>query len=116
MSITVVFAPETGISADQFSVAWNAAPEHDAIGPAVAFEAGAKTYLDPASTALLVGIATGIAVNVFSTALSDFLKQQFGKPQPPPGTTINVVAPQGFAVRQIAQADGSTLLVVSPQE
>jgi hypothetical protein len=116
MSITVAFAPETGISAEQFVAEWNQSANSEAIGSAEIAETQRETFIDPAGVLLIASVITGIGVNVFSTALSDFLKEQFGKQDQTPAVNVNIVAPEDMVIHQIPQADGSVTFVITAKE
>lgn len=116
MSITVAFAPETGITAEQFIASWNASSNSESIGSAEIAATQRETYLDPASTMLIAQVLTSIGATVFSAALYDFLKDTFGKQAPTPGVHVNIVAPEDMVVHQTPQADGSVTFVVTAKE
>ena len=97
--ITIALAPDLGIEAKDFVDAWNASEESRAVALAKADRAQAERFEPVSLTAVLVGIATGIAANVICELVKKALQ--------------NRKAGMQVEVREITNADGSRVIVVT---
>jgi hypothetical protein len=97
--MTIALAPDLGIKAEDFVEAWNASEKSRAIALANADRAPAEQFEPVSLTAVLVGIATGIAANVICELIKKALQ--------------NRKAGMHVEVREITNADGSRMIVVT---
>jgi hypothetical protein len=97
--INVAPAPDLGIETEDFVDAWNASEESRAVALAKAERAPAEQFEPVSLTAVLVGIATGIAANVICELIKKALQ--------------NRKAGMRLEVREITNADGSRVFVVT---
>ena len=97
--INVALAPDLGIAAQDFVDAWNDGEESRAIAVAKADHAEAEHFEPLSLTAVLVGIAAGVATNVISELIKKTLENKKA------GTRVEV--------REITSADCSRMLVVT---
>jgi len=71
----IAFSPELSIDPADFVAAWNEEAEAIANGKARLDEATSKGYIEPVTTTIVIGIATGIAAN----AIYDLIKKILAK-------------------------------------
>ena len=97
--INIALAPDLDIKAQDFVDAWNASEESRAIAVAKADHADAEHFEPLSLTAVLVGIAAGVATNVISELIKKALENKKA------GTRVEV--------REITRSDSSRMLVVT---
>ena len=97
--INIALAPDLGIKAHDFVEAWNTGEDRRAIATAQAAAAKAEQFEPVSLTAVLVGIAAGVATNVLSELIKKALETK------KPDTRVDV--------REITAADGARTLVVT---
>lgn len=97
--LNIALAPDLDIKAQDFVDAWNASEESGAIAVAKADHADAEHFEPLSLTAVLVGIAAGVATNVISELIKKALENKKA------GTRVEV--------REITRPDSSRMLVVT---
>ena len=97
--INVALSSDLGIAAQDFVDAWNAGGDRQTIATAEATAAKAEHFEPVSLTAVLVGIAAGVATNVISELITKALETK------KPGTRVNV--------REVSNPEGSRIFVVT---
>lgn len=97
--IGVVLSPDLGITAEDLVDAWNASGERRTIATAEAAPAKAEQFEPVSLTAVLVGIAAGVATNILSELIKKALETK------KPATRLDV--------REVTAPDGTRTLVVT---
>lgn len=97
--INVALAPDLDIKAQDFVDAWNASEESHAVAVAKADHADAEHFEPLSLTAVLVGIAAGVATNIISELIKKALESKKA------GTHVEV--------REITSPDSSRTLIVT---
>jgi hypothetical protein len=101
MDIEIALAPGLNVSPDAFVHAWNAHPECQAVGQAEVRKKGGTQFEPLTLTAFLAGVAGSVAATVISHLIIKALGSKGSRQQ--------------LEVLEVAQPDGSRVLVVKPK-
>lgn len=98
MDVEIALDPGLGIAPDAFTNAWNAEEACRKLGAAETRKTAGTQFEAVTLTAVLIGIASGVAVNVLSHLIIKALEKE------KPGQQVEV--------QEITRPDGSRMLVV----
>ena len=99
----IALSPDLGLSPADFVAAWNEEAEARTNGEARLTEATSKGYFDPLTTAIVIGVVTGIAGNT----IYDLIKKVLVK---------KGVHNKHTHIEEMKKPDGTRLLIVDIDE
>jgi hypothetical protein len=106
MSHSIALSPDIGLSADEFVAAWNQDPERRQAAQAKLASAKGAAFdpaLAQATTAVLGGLALGLATNALYDLIKKAIQEALARKGRPPAR-VEII--------QVTQPDGAQVLVV----
>ena len=97
MNYRIAIDPQLGLSAVEFTDAWNASQyNEDAL--AVVKSDSRESFLSPEITVVLIAAAVSIPASVISNLVTEVLKKKFLEKKPPKVSVTTTTTPEGQPV------------------
>jgi len=103
--IKVVFSQKLDIDPAEFIALWNDTPECREIAVAQLSQQARTQFAKTSLLTIILTFASGIATNIISNRLDEFIKNKFANKQE-----------QSFQYKEVRQEDGSIIIKILPKK
>jgi hypothetical protein len=114
----IALSPTLGLTAEEFTAAWNADPECRALSEAQLVSGKGTTFEPITLSLILITIGTGVAANLLSDLIKNLIRRTYEKKQ-------SQLSPQSIPptqphkhvhIEEIKKQDGTNILMVDTEE